>query len=143
MALPSEGIMPHVIAFHSCRPLASANFQNSPIAVTHSSTEEVCTIQVGRLSALAGSACSSRARAGSAADSSTAAAPAAPSSRAVGTGRRGWDEETVRPVVLATGEARGAGGQVCDAACVRCRTWGLSGWHGLVEHAAACILLCV
>lgn len=41
MALPRQGSMPQVRPFHSGRPVASANRQISPIAVAHSTTEEM------------------------------------------------------------------------------------------------------
>ena len=53
-----------------------------PMATIHSTTEETCTIQVGRLSALAGSACSSIARDAPATGEPTAVKAAAAASAA-------------------------------------------------------------
>lgn len=66
---------------HACTPPAAACWalqsHMRPMAVTHSRTEEVCTAQVGRLSALDGSAWISNAAAGPAAALSSSKAAAA------------------------------------------------------------------
>ena len=71
----------HELVRHRQTRLTSAYFQIKPMAAAHSITEDVCTAHVGRLSALAGSACTT-ASAGSAA--SSAASPAAAATAAAG-----------------------------------------------------------
>lgn len=78
IALPREGIMPHVMPLQRGLPVTSAYLQNSAIAATHSVTELTWMAQVGRDSALEGSVWRVKAQAapGWAAAVSSASVPA-------------------------------------------------------------------